>query len=96
VPFPFGVWNVFRPEPTENIEMAPFFIPTSAHQLVQCMGALEPFDDYGYGIHYDALYEQTFGCLHLYSAADAQWLAEQINAVLNSGDLVQLMVGGSS
>jgi hypothetical protein len=91
VKFPSGLWMVKCPEPTTNPLMAPVFIPTNAHQIVKCVDGSE-FDDYGYGIHFDALFEETWGCLHLYSAEDARWLAEEILACEATGEPVGLMV----
>jgi hypothetical protein len=88
VKFPSGLWIVKTPEATNHPLMAPYFIPTNAHQLVVCVDGSK-FDDYGYGIHFDAQFEETWGCLHLYSADDAIWLAQQI---LDAHYTVGLMV----
>ena len=52
----------------------------------------EYINDWGYGIHFDALYESTDGCFHLYSAADARWLAQQIGEAQEAGEAVQITV----
>jgi hypothetical protein len=91
VKFPTGDWIVGMPVSTTNPEMAPYFIPTNAHQNVLCIDG-STFDDYGYGIHFDSLYESTWGCLHLYSAADARWLAEQIVEAKAANEAVGLSV----
>jgi hypothetical protein len=91
IKFPSGLWIVGRPVPTTHPLMAPYFIPTNAHQIVTCVDGSQ-FDDYGYGIHFDAQFESTWGCLHLYSAEDATWLAEQILAAEATGEPVGVMV----
>jgi len=91
VKFPSGLWVIGKPISTDHPLMAPFFIPTNAHQMVTCIDGSQ-FDDYGYGIHFDAEFEETWGCLHLYSAEDARWLAEEILACETTGEPVGLMV----
>jgi hypothetical protein len=77
VQFPKGHWIVGDPYKTDDPLMAPYFIPTNAHQLIIGLNGASK-EDYGYGIHFDVLYESTWGCFHLYSADDAAWLAEKI------------------
>ena len=54
VQFPKGHWAVGIPYATTDPLMAPYFIPTSAHQLVIGNDGTS-IEDYGYGIHFDAL-----------------------------------------
>lgn len=95
IQFPLGMWLVKKPEPTTNPLMAPFFIPTMAHQIVICSDGSR-FDDWGYGIHYDAQYEETWGCMHLYSEDDVQWLAGQINEAMDGGEPVSIRIDDKS
>jgi len=100
--FPLGTWQIIAAEASQAPLLAPFFIRTNAHQFVPVweLDALgkykcatgETVDDWGYGIHFDALYEATDGCLHLYSAEDATWLAGNIIASQKDGEAVQLTV----
>ena len=47
----------------------------------------------GHRFHFDAQFEDTFGCFHLYSADDAEWLAGQIIDIQSTlEDVVQLVV----
>jgi len=89
--FPPGIWLIGDPEFQVNPLTAPYFIPTDAHQIVVCVDGTV-FDDWGYGAHADALYETTLGCLHLYSADDAEWLAGEIISAKQAGELIQLVV----
>jgi hypothetical protein len=88
--FPKGTWNVYTPEPTTHPLMAPFFIPTDAHQIVTCVDGSK-FDDNGYGLHHDAQFKDTFGCIRLDSPEDAQWLASEILAALPQGVKIQIL-----
>ena len=97
VVFPKGLWSITVVEWTTNPLMAPVFIGTDAHQLIDqweldedgkykgpVQGELPDTTrqvmDYGYGCHFDAQFEETWGCFHLYSADDAHWLAAEIMA----------------
>ena len=91
VQFPKGKWLIGIPEQTDDPLMAPYFIPTNAHQLIIGLDG-NAREDYGYGIHFDSEFEETWGCLHLYSADDAQWLAEQIKIEQTNGGAVLLNV----
>ena len=91
--FPLGTWIVGAPEATTHPLMAPYFIPTNAHQIVPGLyGDGVYADDFGYGIHFDAQFEETWGCLHLYSSDDAKWLAGEVLDCQKSGEIVQLVV----
>jgi hypothetical protein len=88
IQFPKGIWQVMEVHKTDHPLMSPYFIGTNAHQTVTCFdGTL--FDDWGYGIHYDAQYEDTWGCIHLYSADEATWLAQ---AILSLGGNIGVQV----
>jgi hypothetical protein len=91
VKFPMGKWLVGIPYKTDDPLMAPYFIPTNAHQLIIGLDGRSR-EDYGYGLHFDALYESTWGCLHLYSADDATWLVENIMQEQTNGGAVMLSV----
>jgi hypothetical protein len=80
VQFPKGLWAITEVMATTNPLMAPFFIATTARQLITGLDGKTTAVDWGYGIHFDVQFEDTWGCLHLYSADDAQWLAAEINA----------------
>ena len=100
--FPKGTWPILGVEATTDPLLAPYFIRTGAHQLVPTWEidthgnyvkpTGEMVDDWGYGIHFDAVYETTDGCCHLYSADDATWLASELLACIGSVEAVQLSV----
>ena len=92
VQFPKGTWIVDKPEATDDPLMAPYFMRTNAHQII--IGTTgSAIMDWGYGIHFDSEFEDTWGCLHLYSAEDAEWLAGQIIDIQSTlEDVVQLVV----
>jgi len=81
-----------KPERTDHPLMAPYFFPTNAHQII--IGTTgSAIMDWGYGIHFDSEFEDTWGCLHLYSAENAEWLAGQIIDIQSTlEDVVQLVV----
>jgi hypothetical protein len=88
--FPKGMWPVTGVWPTQHELMAPVFIATGAHQTVTMLNG-DIFEDYGYGIHFDAKYEETWGCFHLYSADDAHWLGAEILAAGVHNCFVQVL-----
>jgi hypothetical protein len=88
--FPKGLWQITGADETDDPLMAPYFISTNAHQTVTCLDGTT-FEDAGYGIHFDALWESTWGCFHLYSADDALWLAAEILAAWSVGVGLQVI-----
>jgi len=76
--FPKGTWKVGLPLVRETDELAPFFIPTNAHQLVQVWDTRNGSyvaatnildDDTAYGLHY-SLYQNTLGCIKIRNKKD--------------------------
>ena len=107
VQFPKGLWSITEVMLTNHPLIAPVFIRTDAHQLVdqwtldakggygkpvagELPDSVRQVQDWGYGMHFDAKFEETWGCLHLYSAEDAHWLGSEIMAAGLS--MVQLQV----
>jgi hypothetical protein len=99
--FPAGKWNVFTPIAKTDPYLAPWFIPTDAHQTLQVWGLdlswcytgpIEVYvEDYGYGIHHSAI-DETFGCERIQLIPDIEWLALQVKDAITSGNEVQLIV----
>jgi hypothetical protein len=89
--FPIGEWKIVAAYPESDPLLAPCFIATDAHQTVKVWSlddhgrylseTTETIEDWGYGIHFDRLFETTDGCIHLYSEGAALWLANCINIV---------------
>ena len=99
-PFPFGKWEVYRPQARNSRELAPFFIPTNAYRRLPVWSTVdghygaatsEITIDRGYGIHFSE-YLNTIGCIKVHEKSDLLWLVGQINAILDKGEKVYLEV----
>jgi len=84
--FPAGVWKITDPLARTAIDLAPWYIPTDAHQMVpeytvdgKPTGIWVP--DSAYGIHFSEL-DFTWGCIRVVNRPDLEWLVEQIQAEL--------------
>jgi hypothetical protein len=88
--FPAGLWKLTDPLPRTAPDLAPFFIPTDAWQMLEAW--TEKDGKYGaptgrlvradaYGIHFSAL-DFTFGCIRVVRREDLAWLVAQIQAEL--------------
>jgi hypothetical protein len=90
--FPAGQWKITDPLPRTAADLAPWFIPTDANQLVpewsltpdgkmdKPTGHMVP--DSGYGIHYSQL-DFTWGCIRVVNRSDLEWLVAQIQNELS-------------
>jgi hypothetical protein len=83
--FPVGRWRVTRIDPETDPYMAPFFIATDAHQLVECLDGTV-VEDWGYGIHHSTS-RTTWGCLNVLSEDDLRWLVVRVKI----GDEVNIL-----
>ena len=100
--FPKGTWPILGVEATTDPLLAPYFIRTGAHQMVptweiDASGNYvkptgETIDDWGYLLHWDAMYTTTDGCIRLDSSDDAVWLASEVLACIGATEAVQLSV----
>jgi len=104
-PFPLGKWKVLAVIPETNPYLAPEFISTDAHQLVdewmtrigrdgnvmynQKSGVL--VDDFGYGLH-NSTSQTTLGCGRIASSLDRSALTLAIKKALAAGEAVTLEV----
>ena len=96
VEFPVGRWEVGRPIARNQVDLAPFFIPTDACAEVQVWSvtngcyekALEEWDtDRSYGIHHSS-YSTTLGCVKIESRDELLWLVDRVQKELGSGEKV--------
>jgi len=86
-PFPVGVWDVFKPEPRDSPALAPFFIPTSAYQVLPVWSGQKSYGakttetviDRGYGLHFSTFFN-TIGCIKIEKKDDLLFLVSKINA----------------
>jgi hypothetical protein len=84
--FPAGVWKITDPLARTAIDLAPWYIPTDAHQMVpeytvdgKPTGIWIP--DSAYGIHFSEL-DFTWGCIRVVNRPDLEWLVSEIQAEL--------------
>ena len=76
-PFPVGTWTLGHPDLRSDPLLAPYFIPTTAWQLVDEWDVIQKDDgewysgktgrqvkDYAYGIHCSSAHESD-GCIHI-------------------------------
>jgi hypothetical protein len=101
--FPRGKWNVYHPVPRTDHYMAPYFIPTDAHQLVEEWSIKQEdgtsydqktgraVEDFGYGLHHSSS-PTTLGCIKIESLDDLGWLVKRIQAEMADGRSVELEV----
>ena len=85
--FPAGLWKITDPLARTAIDLAPWYIPTDAHQMVpeysltadgkmdKPTGVLVP--DEAYGIHFSEL-DFTWGCIRVVNRPDLEWLVSEI------------------
>jgi hypothetical protein len=98
--FPTGLWEVKRPEWTDNPEYYPVKIPTNAVRKVLTWstenGKYEAVkgtqDDSFYHLHYASNSSTTLGCIRLDSAEDAVEIANTVIDSLNKSEDVWLEV----
>ena len=92
--FPNGRWSVGRPIPTPDPYMAPFYIPTNAHQLVDVWAVVdgkydhktgEQVEDRSYGLHFASSSSTTLGCIRIGSKDQLLTLVEEIERHLEGG-----------
>lgn len=101
--FPVGTWNVGRPQPESHSYLAPYFIPTNAHQFVHVWEAeeldtlhylgesAEYIDDWAYGLHCSTSLT-TLGCIRIAERDALMLMVTEINERLRAGDPVTLEV----
>ena len=101
--FPVGVWKVGRPEVEAHPYLAPWFIPTDAHQpverwhiaeqdrMVYVAGTGEFVEDWAYGIHCSSS-QTTLGCIRVARILELRRMVDQINKELDEGREVTLEV----
>ena len=99
--FPVGKWVVtsITPKPQTEPYLFPYFIGTSAHQLVPTWSVKDgkydkpagQAEDYGYGIHTSSS-STTLGCIKVTKMDDLLWLVDQIRKVQATGAVVTLEV----
>jgi hypothetical protein len=90
-PFPAGNWKITDPLPRTQPDLAPFFIPTDAHRMIEVwtLTADGKYDQPSgkmvysdaYGIHFSVL-DFTWGCIRVVHQEDLLWLVEQVKAEL--------------
>lgn len=91
-PGPCKITGVFARDPATKPHLAPFFISTTAWQMVEVwtVDAKGKFlratgawiHDAGYGIHFSDL-DFTQGCIRVIKESDLRWLAAQVQDELN-------------
>lgn len=97
-PFPKGEWELYQPWPRSeerNPYLAPFFVPTSAHQEVEIWALDEDggydhptgemVDTIGYGLHYSELSKTTVGCIRIWVRNDLLWFVNVLTEELERG-----------
>ena len=103
--FPKGKWNVLAVLPKSDPYMAPEFISTDAHQLVDEWNVRAKRDgelrydvpsgrkveDWGYGLH-NSTSSTTLGCGRIMESGDREWLTSLIKRELGKGEMVTLEV----
>ena len=98
--FPIGLWTVKKPVETKEKFLAPWFIPTTATQLVETWTVKDALydkktgktvTDGGYGIHFSTS-ETTLGCIRVGTIGDIEMLVDAINKAIEKRELVQLEV----
>ena len=98
--FPVGTWMVSRPVPRHTKDRAPFYVPTSAFQMVPVWNVEkglyknptnETDKDEGYGIHFSE-FNSTLGCIRIVHKTDLMVLVEDIRAALDTKEKVRLIV----
>ncbi|MDC7234980.1 MAG: hypothetical protein PQJ58_17230 [Spirochaetales bacterium] len=99
--FPTGVWEVFKPIWTNDIEFWPVKIPTNAVRRVlawytekgEYSESSEIIqDDAYYHLHFSRDSISTLGCIRLNSANDAEQIARRIEGLQAAGHQVLLEV----
>ena len=90
--FPLGVWRITGVFARTAADLAPFFISTTAWQMVPEweVDAAGKFTkatgrwvhDAAYGIHFSML-DFTWGCIRVVNRSDLEWLADQVQAELS-------------
>ena len=83
--FPQGVWKLGKPVAKADPYTAPWFIPTTAWQMVDVWSVDEhgfygkptgeKVKDEGYGLH-NSTSRTTLGCLKIEKKTDLAWLVE--------------------
>lgn len=99
-PFPKGSWTVLTILPKTDPYMAPWFIATDAHQLVDEWTMLNghyeyntgfQVEDYGYGLH-NSTSSNTLGCGKIVGLASLLDLIKAIRTCHNDNEKVKLVV----
>ena len=98
--FPVGVWEVGFPIPRYSKELAPYFIPTNAWQMLPIWNVkgnsyVSPSDvtdkDTAYGIHYSE-FQNTLGCIKVRNMPDLIELVKAIKECFKRKEKVYLHV----
>ena len=99
--FPAGNWIIQNIVPHKEDEpyLFPFFIATSAHQVVETRELIDGkygevdglIEDYGYGIHHSSS-RTTLGCIKVVNEADLRWLVDQIRKSWIDNQVVRMEV----
>lgn len=99
-PFPPGLWRVTGVLPKDDPYLAPYFISTDAHQLVERWTEVaghygestgEIVEDYGYGLHCSTSIS-TLGCGRITMRSDLLILRSAIMEALVDKESVELEV----
>ena len=86
--FPLGLWEVGYPIQRYSLELAPYFIPTNAYQMVNIwttengkyVAKTDTVDkDQAYGIHFSE-YKNTLGCIKVMDILD---LTELVHIIVD-------------
>lgn len=98
--FPKGTWEVGMPEERDTPELAPYFIPTNAFQMLPVWNtqnnsyvseSAELDKDMAYGIHYSE-YKNTLGCIKVRNKADLEQLVKVIKSCIKKKEKVYVTV----
>jgi len=98
--FPIGTWKVGMPIPKYSAEMAPYFIPTNAFQVVPIWNTMlgsytsmsdEMDKDEAYGLHFSE-YKNTLGCIKIRNTVDLIELVHVIQDCFKRKDEVYVIV----
>lgn len=99
-PFPLGEWTVLAAIPKDDPYLAPFFLSTDAHQLVEEWTAEGTHygtktnrivEDWGYGLHCSTSIS-TLGCGRITMRKDLLDLVEAFNTAEKGGERMTLSV----
>lgn len=84
--FPAGIWQIGYPRPRTDCYRKPWFIPTNAARMTKVWevsageyvrATAELTLDEDFGLHASAS-PTTLGCIRIDTAADVEWIVEQI------------------